>query len=173
MEDNVEVQIQPQNTDKLIDQIQNIFLHEKSNIIDETIGENKINEDISETKQGMIHDDEEKHVISEDENENKLTIRAEIFYKEAQQYWKTIPPTIDGMLGGFSNINITDIRGSQDFLKEIFKMKPSPNKNIALDCGAGIVASKDCCFCILFILRNIFRYWTCHKTFAYSNIQYS
>lgn len=33
---------------------------------------------------------------------------------------------------------ITDIQGSSSFLKQIFKLKPAPQKNRALDVGAGI-----------------------------------
>lgn len=60
------------------------------------------------------------------------------FYKNAQQYWSRISPTVDGMLGGLSMIDRTDVQGSSVFLKDLFKMKPSPNQHRALDCGAGI-----------------------------------
>lgn len=60
------------------------------------------------------------------------------FYGNAQKYWSRIAPTVDGMLGGLSVIAPTDIQSSSQFLSEIFKMKPSPNKVRALDCGAGI-----------------------------------
>lgn len=121
---------QPKNTEEIIDEIQNIALLEKSKVSEETIGDNEIHQSILDTKLAD-HDG--------DENENTLlNTRSETFYTDAQQYWKSIEPTVDGMLGGFSNINFTDIRGSQDFIKEVFKMKPSPNKNMALDCGAGM-----------------------------------
>lgn len=60
------------------------------------------------------------------------------FYKNAQEYWSRIDPTIDGMLGGLSVIDPTDVKGSSQFLNDLFKLKPSPDKNRALDCGAGI-----------------------------------
>lgn len=60
------------------------------------------------------------------------------FYKNAQQYWSRIDPTIDGMLGGLSQIDTTDVNGSSRFLNELFKMKPSPGATRVLDCGAGI-----------------------------------
>ncbi|XP_031629915.1 alpha N-terminal protein methyltransferase 1 [Contarinia nasturtii] len=60
------------------------------------------------------------------------------FYKNAQRYWSQISPTIDGMLGGLSMIDTTDVQGSSRFLKDLFKMKPPPNPHRALDCGAGI-----------------------------------
>lgn len=60
------------------------------------------------------------------------------FYTNAQQYWSRIEPTIDGMLGGLSIIDPTDVKGSSRFLTELFKTKPSPGTNRALDCGSGI-----------------------------------
>ncbi|XP_055319335.1 alpha N-terminal protein methyltransferase 1 [Sitodiplosis mosellana] len=60
------------------------------------------------------------------------------FYKNAQQYWSRIDPTIDGMLGGLSIIDTTDVNGSARFLNQLFKMKPAPGTTRALDCGAGI-----------------------------------
>lgn len=129
----------PQNTEKIIDKIQSIILLEKDTVSEDIIDGNNLHQCISETKQILVDDNQNGDVSTDDENENTLNnTRAETFYKDAQQYWKQIPATIDGMLGGFSSINFTDIRGSQDFLKEIFKMKPSPNKNLVLDCGAGI-----------------------------------
>lgn len=60
------------------------------------------------------------------------------FYTNAQQYWSNIEPTLDGMLGGLSVIDTADVKGSSRFLNELFKMKPAPAANRALDCGAGI-----------------------------------
>jgi len=133
-------QIPPPNTEKIIDQIQSIFLLEESKVNEEIVSENEIDNCISEPIEEITNDvDQEEDNFTEHENENTLNpTRAQSFYEDAQQYWKSIPPTIDGMLGGFSSIHFTDIRGSQDFIKEICKMKPSPNKNVALDCGAGI-----------------------------------
>ncbi|KAL1490460.1 hypothetical protein ABEB36_013149 [Hypothenemus hampei] len=59
-------------------------------------------------------------------------------YEEAAKYWSTVPPTINGMLGGFACISTTDIRGSKVLLKQLFKSQNPPNKYYALDCGAGI-----------------------------------
>lgn len=42
------------------------------------------------------------------------------------------------MLGGFGMINQSDIDNSNQFLRDIFKTKPAPNRKIACDCGAGI-----------------------------------
>lgn len=60
------------------------------------------------------------------------------FYENAQKYWSNISPTVDGMLGGLSFVSPTDIQSSSQFLNEIFKMKPSPGRSRAIDCGAGI-----------------------------------
>lgn len=132
------VRIPPENAEIIIDQIQNIFILGESKVSEQTSSENKNDQYASKTEQNIIP--EAEIPTEDDENENSLdNTRATTFYKDAQLYWKSIPATIDGMLGGFSSINVTDIRGSQDFIKEVFKMKPSPNKNVALDCGAGII----------------------------------
>lgn len=60
------------------------------------------------------------------------------FYTVAANYWDHIPPTVDGMLGGFGFISQTDIKGSTVFLKALFESKNPPSKTSALDCGSGI-----------------------------------
>lgn len=60
------------------------------------------------------------------------------FYTNAKQYWTGIPPTLDGVLGGFGFVSQTDIQGSRQFLKQLFQSKNPPGKSYALDCGAGI-----------------------------------
>lgn len=60
------------------------------------------------------------------------------FYTAAAKYWERIPPTVDGMLGGFGFISPTDIAGSVKFLKNLFELEDAPSKTWALDCGAGI-----------------------------------
>jgi len=63
----------------------------------------------------------------------------EDFYEKADDYWKSIPSTIDGMLGGFSRISEVDIHGSKLFLKHFIKGSSATTKTRrALDCGAGI-----------------------------------
>ena len=44
------------------------------------------------------------------------------FYTAAAKYWDRIPPTVDGMLGGFGFISQTDIKGSTLFLKSLFEV---------------------------------------------------
>ncbi|XP_021928123.1 N-terminal Xaa-Pro-Lys N-methyltransferase 1 isoform X2 [Zootermopsis nevadensis] len=58
------------------------------------------------------------------------------FYTNAAEYWSSVPPTIDGVLGGFGFVSRTDIQGSVSFLKKLFKNPPGHER--ALDCGAGI-----------------------------------
>lgn len=132
------------NCVQIIDDIKHIDLLEKSKVIEGTI-DDQVHKCISEAQQDDNDDgtEDDNDDCTEDENENILTsgTRSETFYKDAKQYWKTVPATIDGMLGGFSQISFTDIRGSQDFLKDVYKMKPSPNKNVALDCGAGRICN--------------------------------
>lgn len=60
------------------------------------------------------------------------------FYEDAKKYWSTIPPTVDGMLGGFGYVSDTDIRGSRHFLSSLFQLPDGPGRHLALDCGAGI-----------------------------------
>ncbi|XP_022820699.1 alpha N-terminal protein methyltransferase 1-like [Spodoptera litura] len=61
-----------------------------------------------------------------------------INYKKSLQYWADIPPTVDGVLGGFGFISNADIEGSELFLKSLLSSENAPSNNVALDCGAGI-----------------------------------
>ena len=63
---------------------------------------------------------------------------SKISYSHASQYWSKVPPTVNGMLGGFSKISPTDICGSENFLKWIFSRKIKPGRTRCIDCGAGI-----------------------------------
>ncbi|XP_015607809.1 alpha N-terminal protein methyltransferase 1 [Cephus cinctus] len=72
-----------------------------------------------------------------EEKPDTETIQCE-FYSDAAKYWEKIPATVDGMLGGFGFISHTDIEGSELFLRSLFKLNRAPQKNRALDCGAGI-----------------------------------
>ncbi|KAH3843447.1 N-terminal Xaa-Pro-Lys N-methyltransferase 1-A-like [Dreissena polymorpha] len=63
----------------------------------------------------------------------------EKFYNDAKEYWSSINPTVDGMLGGFEKISPTDINGSKAFLRPFLKVgKGTTNNHRALDCGSGI-----------------------------------
>lgn len=64
---------------------------------------------------------------------------SEDFYRQGKAYWETIPATIDGMLGGYSELSSTDVHSSQRLLKQFQEDKAAPlGKLRALDCGAGI-----------------------------------
>ncbi|CAK1603209.1 unnamed protein product [Parnassius mnemosyne] len=63
---------------------------------------------------------------------------SQIDYELSLKYWADIPPTVDGVLGGFGFISDADIEGSQLFLKSILALDNAPGTNLALDCGAGI-----------------------------------
>ena len=61
-------------------------------------------------------------------------------------YWTSIPPTVDGMLGGYSQVSATDLKGSYLFYQKLLRMQgqrssrsggEKPAKR-GLDCGAGI-----------------------------------
>ncbi|XP_013386213.1 N-terminal Xaa-Pro-Lys N-methyltransferase 1-B-like [Lingula anatina] len=63
----------------------------------------------------------------------------EKFYQDADKYWKEVPATVDGMLGGFAHISNTDINGSTKFLRQFIRGENAKTKSHrALDCGAGI-----------------------------------
>lgn len=44
------------------------------------------------------------------------------FYKASEKYWDHIPPTVDGMLGGFGFLSEKDIDGSSHFLFSLFEV---------------------------------------------------
>ncbi|XP_077003100.1 N-terminal Xaa-Pro-Lys N-methyltransferase 1 isoform X1 [Tamandua tetradactyla] len=61
------------------------------------------------------------------------------FYSKAKTYWKEVPPTVDGMLGGYGHISSIDINSSRKFLQRFLREGPSrTGSSYALDCGAGI-----------------------------------
>ncbi|KAG2469727.1 N-terminal Xaa-Pro-Lys N-methyltransferase 1 [Polypterus senegalus] len=61
------------------------------------------------------------------------------FYSKAEMYWKEIPPTVDGMLGGYGDISNVDITGSKKFLQKFLgEGAGKTGTSCALDCGAGI-----------------------------------
>uniref|UniRef100_A0A8C5R7B2 protein N-terminal methyltransferase n=1 Tax=Leptobrachium leishanense TaxID=445787 RepID=A0A8C5R7B2_9ANUR len=61
------------------------------------------------------------------------------FYCKAKKYWKNIPATVDGMLGGYGHISSIDLSGSKKFLQRFLRDGPYKIGTLhALDCGAGI-----------------------------------
>ncbi|KAL1992055.1 hypothetical protein VTN49DRAFT_4087 [Thermomyces lanuginosus] len=65
------------------------------------------------------------------------------------RYWRSVPATVNGMLGGFPQVSRIDLRGSANFLAKLRRLKPATEsgeqasdstKKLArgVDCGAGI-----------------------------------
>lgn len=57
-----------------------------------------------------------------------------LFYSKAKEYWIQVPATVDGMLGGYSSLNVPDVKDSHEFLDTYGPATTA----YALDCGAGI-----------------------------------
>ncbi|KAF6214967.1 hypothetical protein GE061_009712 [Apolygus lucorum] len=72
------------------------------------------------------------------EGVEKEVVGGNEFYDKAKEYWSNIQPTVDGVLGGFGHISQSDITGSEQFLRDVFKLDRPPGRGRALDCGAGI-----------------------------------
>lgn len=53
---------------------------------------------------------------------NELVEDETRFYCNAQTYWKNVPPTVDGMLGGYGHISSIDISGSKKFLQRFLRV---------------------------------------------------
>lgn len=45
------------------------------------------------------------------------------FYSNAEGYWKEVPPTVDGMLGGYGSISNIDLSGSKAFLQRFLGVR--------------------------------------------------
>ena len=56
------------------------------------------------------------------------------WYGKAISYWKAVPATVDGVLGGLESVHPDDIAESRKFLGTVM----SDSRTRALDCGAGI-----------------------------------
>ncbi|KAJ2334794.1 hypothetical protein GGH92_008218, partial [Coemansia sp. RSA 2673] len=61
------------------------------------------------------------------------------WYEDADTYWRAVPSSIGGMLGGLDQVHTPDIRDSRAFLT---KLQSNPTLSLstkyACDCGAGI-----------------------------------
>lgn len=44
------------------------------------------------------------------------------FYTKGKEYWENIPATIDGMLGGYSNVLNADVQASSRFLSSFLNV---------------------------------------------------
>ncbi|CCK69301.1 N-terminal protein methyltransferase KNAG_0C01870 [Huiozyma naganishii CBS 8797] len=68
---------------------------------------------------------------------------AQIVYEDAIDYWTSIPPTVDGVLGGYGEetvVPVMDILGSQHFIRKLKSrmVVTPPHQKIGVDIGAGI-----------------------------------
>ncbi len=100
-------------------------------------------------KEGYFDDGEKAHVPAGEEITTKqCSSRQPDWYNKSHQFWddeKNVPPTLDGMLGGFSQLTERDLNGSRKFLDEVLEARPLLKEAILLnpnsrscECGAGI-----------------------------------
>lgn len=70
------------------------------------------------------------------------TADAQMSPTDAIEYWNTISPTVNGMLGGYPQISRVDLRGSANFLAKLRRQSATATNRKILsrgaDCGAGI-----------------------------------
>uniref|UniRef100_M3YNB7 N-terminal Xaa-Pro-Lys N-methyltransferase 1 n=1 Tax=Mustela putorius furo TaxID=9669 RepID=M3YNB7_MUSPF len=59
------------------------------------------------------------------------------FYSKAKTYWKEVPPTVDGMLGGYGHISSIDISSSRKFLQRFLRVGRSGMPSRSRGCGPG------------------------------------
>ncbi|KAK8664956.1 hypothetical protein V6N13_084724 [Hibiscus sabdariffa] len=71
-------------------------------------------------------------------DDNKKTL----WYREGVAYWEGVEASVDGVLGGFGQVNDADIKGSEAFLNTLLHERfgdAGRNQHlVALDCGSGI-----------------------------------
>lgn len=73
----------------------------------------------SDELRALVTDADSNEIKTQDENTGS---EEDAFYSIAAQYWSQVPPTVDGMLGGFGFVSHTDIQGSDSFISQIFKV---------------------------------------------------
>ena len=59
------------------------------------------------------------------------------FYSKAKTYWKEVPATVDGMLGGYGHISSIDINSSRKFLQRFLRVGRAAVLSRRRGCGAG------------------------------------
>ena len=76
-----------------------------------------------------VHEVNNRETISKVDNLEKIIVCDQHldgtdtnYYKDGANYWSSVDPSVNGMLGGFGNISNIDIEGSAKFLKGIFKV---------------------------------------------------
>ncbi|KAF7803947.1 alpha N-terminal protein methyltransferase 1 [Senna tora] len=64
------------------------------------------------------------------------------WYRHGVGYWEGVEASVDGVLGGYANVNEPDINDSEAFLKMVLSERFPNGVNdqplVALDCGSGI-----------------------------------
>ncbi|XVF23037.1 hypothetical protein REPUB_Repub13aG0003400 [Reevesia pubescens] len=69
-------------------------------------------------------------------------IKKTLWYRHGVAYWEGVEASVDGVLGGFGEVNDADIKGSEAFLNTLLHERfDGGGRNqhlVALDCGSGI-----------------------------------
>jgi protein N-terminal methyltransferase len=73
------------------------------------------------------------------------------WYERSRNYWSTVSPTIDGVLGGMEHVHEDDIRESKAFIESM----KSVGRDRALDCGAGIGRISRHLLCPVFKVTDV------------------
>ncbi|XP_017948420.1 uncharacterized protein LOC100145493 isoform X2 [Xenopus tropicalis] len=60
------------------------------------------------------------------------------FYARARNFYRDVPATEEGMMGGFSELSDIDIESSREFLRKFAGGPGKAGTDFALDCGSGI-----------------------------------
>jgi protein N-terminal methyltransferase len=62
------------------------------------------------------------------------------WYQKGAAYWEgdDVPPTVDGVLGGYGFVSSIDLETSANFLDALKTLRPNFGSSSAIDCGAGI-----------------------------------
>ncbi len=82
-----------------------------------------------------------------DADDNSVQEKKHEWYKKGVDYWSSVEPTTQGVLGGFGRISDIDVRGSKAFLQSLGIVNFQGN---AADCGAGIGRTSKSLLCPLF-----------------------
>lgn len=73
------------------------------------------------------------------------------WYGKALEYWKHVPATVSGVLGGMEHIHDDDIAESRAFIESL----PDHGTGRALDCGAGIGRISKCLLTKLYTVTDV------------------
>lgn len=88
----------------------------------------------SEHTDSSIDSESQQFVVRNSKVQECMSNR-EGWYSKSKNYWKEVPSTVDGMLGGYGSLTQSDLLSSAQFLAKLFT---GLNTERALDCGAGI-----------------------------------